>query len=70
MQRTTQLYYRRKLHLKRKEQIISKLDEEILEEIENEGEVAHKIKTVEEIQSEIAILSIKIETALQQKSEK
>ena len=51
-------------------QIISKLDEEILEEIEDEGEIAHEIQTAEEIHSEIAILRIKIERVLQQRSEK
>ena len=51
-------------------QIILKLDEEILEEIEDEGEIAHEIQTAEEIHSEIAILRIKIERVLQQRSEK
>ena len=60
----------RKLQLERKAQIIWKLDEEILEEIEDEVEIAHEIKTAEEIQSEIAILRLKIERVLQQRSEK
>ena len=51
-------------------QIISKLDEEILEEIEGEGEIAHEIQTAEEIHSEIAILRIKIERVLQQDQRK
>ena len=38
----------RKLQLKRKVQIISKLDEEILEEIEDEGEIAHEIETIDQ----------------------
>ena len=60
----------RKLKLERKEQIISKLDEEILEEIEDEGEIAYDVETAEEVHSEIAILGIKIEGVLQQISEK
>ena len=48
--------FSRKLQLERKAQIISKLDEEILEEIEDEGEIAHEIETTEEIHSEITIL--------------
>ena len=59
----------RKLQLERKAPIISKLYEEILEEIEDEGE-AHEIETAEEIHSEIAILRIKLERVLQQRSEK
>ena len=58
------------MQLERKAQIISKLDEEILEEIEDEGEKAHEIETAEEVHSEIAILRIKIERVLQQRSEK
>ena len=45
----------RKLQLERKAQIISKLDEEILEEIEVEGGIAHERETAEELHSEIAI---------------
>ena len=59
----------RKLQLERKAQIISKLDEEILEEIEDEGEIAHEIETTEEIHSEITILRIKIDRVLQQRPE-
>ena len=51
----------RKLQLQRKVQIISKLDEGILEEIEDEGEIAREIETAEEVHSQIAILRIKIE---------
>ena len=60
----------RKLQLQRKVQIISKLDEGILEEIEDEGEIAREIETAEEVHSQIAILRIKIEGVLQQRSEK
>ena len=58
------------MQLERKAQIISKLDEEILEEIEDEGEIAHEIETAEEVHSAIEILRIKIERVLQQRSEK
>ena len=51
-------------------QIISKVVEEILEEIEDEGGIAHEIETAEEIHSEIAILRIKIERVLQQDQRK
>ena len=61
--------FSRKLQLERKAQIISKLDEEILEEIEDEGEIAHEIETTEEIHSEITILRIKIDRVLQQRPE-
>ena len=60
----------RKLQLERKAQIISKLDEEVLEKIEDEGELAHEIETVEKVHGEIAILRIKLERVLQQRSEK
>ena len=60
----------RNLHLEKKAQIISNLDEEILEEIEDEGEVAHEIEIAEELHSEITILRIKIERVLQQRSKK
>ena len=50
----------RKLQLERKAHIISKLDEELLEEIGDEGGIAHEIKTAGKIRSEIAII-IKIE---------
>ena len=56
----------RKLQLERKAQIILKLAENILEEIEDEGGITHKIETADELHSEIAILRIKIERALQQ----
>ena len=51
----------RKLQLERKVQIISKLDEEILEEIEDEGGIAHETETAKEVHSEMATLRIKIE---------
>ena len=51
----------RKLQLEKKAQIISKFDEEILEEIEDEREISSEIETVEELHSEIAVLRIKIE---------
>ena len=60
----------RKLQLEKKAQIISKFDEEILEEIEDEREISSEIETVEELHSEIAVLRIKIERVLQQKSKK
>ena len=60
----------RKFQLVREVQIISKLDAEILEEIEDEWEITHEIETGEEIHSEIAILRIKIQRVLQQRSEK
>ena len=44
----------RKLQLERKAQIISKLDEEILEEIEGEGGIAHE-REKRKLHSEIAI---------------
>ena len=59
----------RKQQLERKAQVISKLDEEILEETEDEGEIAHEIQTAEEVYSQVAILRIKIESVLQQRSE-
>ena len=45
----------KKLQLERKAWIISKLDEEILEEIDGEGGIAHERETTEELHSEIAI---------------
>ena len=57
----------RKLKLERKAQIISKLDEQILVEIKEEGEITHETETAEEIDSEIAILRIKIDSVLQQR---
>ena len=48
-------------------QIISNLDEEILEEIEDDWEIAYEVETKEEIHSEIAILRIKMERVLQKK---
>ena len=50
----------RKLQLERKAHIISKLNEELLVEIGDEGEMAHEIETAGKIRSEIAII-IKIE---------
>ena len=41
----------RKLQLERKVQIKSKLDKKILEEIEEEGEIAHERETAEEVHS-------------------
>ena len=55
------------MQLERKAQIISNLDEEILEEIEDDWEIAYEVKTKEEIHSEIAILRIKMERVLQKK---
>ena len=55
------------MQLERKAQIISNLDEEILEEIEDDWEIAYEVETKEEIQSEIAILRIKMERVLQKK---
>ena len=60
----------RNLHLEKKGQIISNLDEEILEEIEDEGEVAHEIEIAEELHSEITILRIKIESVTTKIKEK
>ena len=50
----------RKLQLERKAHIISKLNEELLVEIGDDGEMAHEIETAGKIRSEIAII-IKIE---------
>ena len=58
----------RKLQSDRKVQIISKLDEKFVEEIENEWEITHEIETADERRIEIAIFTIKLETVLQQKS--
>ena len=55
------------MQLERKAQIISNLDEEILEEIEDDWEIAYEVETKEEIHSEIAILRIKMERVLQKK---
>ena len=55
------------MQLERKAQIISNLDEEILEEIEGDWEIAYEVETKEEIHSEIAILRIKMERVLQKK---
>ena len=55
------------MRLERKAQIISNLDEEILEEIEDDWEIAYEVETKEEIHSEIAILRIKMERVLQKK---
>ena len=66
MQRNNVEILSRKLQLERKAQIILKLAENILEEIEDEGGITHKIETADELHSEIAILRIKIERALQQ----
>ena len=54
----------RKLQLERKEQIIAKLDEEILEEIKDEREIAHEIEPAKELHSLIAIFKIKLERVL------
>ena len=55
------------MQLERKAQVISNLDEEILEEIEDDWEIAYEVETKEEIHSEIAILRIKMERVLQKK---
>ena len=55
------------MQLQRKAQIISNLDEEILEEIEDDWEIAYEVETKEEIHSEIAILRMKMERVLQKK---
>ena len=65
-----ELLSRKLLELERKAQIILKLAEELLDEIEDEEEIAHEIETAEELHSEIAILRIKIERVLQEKSKK
>ena len=66
MQRNNVEILSRKLQLERKAQIILKLAENILEEIEDEGGITHEIETADELHREIAILRIKIERALQQ----
>ena len=66
MQRNNVEILSRKLQLERKAQIILKLAENILEEIEDEEGITHIIETADELHSEIAILRIKIERALQQ----
>ena len=54
----------RKLQLERKEQIIAKLDEEILEEIKDERKIAHETEPAKELHSLIAIFKIKLERVL------
>ena len=58
------------MQLERKAQIISNLDEEILEEIEDDWEIAYEVETKDEIHSEIAILRIKMERVLQKKDQR
>ena len=59
----------RKLQLERKAHIISKLNEELLVEIGDEGEMAHEIETAGKIRSEIAII-IKIERERERERER
>ena len=54
-----------KFSQKKKAQVITKIDEEILEEIEGEDEIATEVKTAEEIHSEITNKIIKIENLLE-----